>query len=144
MTKLQLEAIVEVYNMLSKGLTHPQKINQVYQYINPMSGIEVPQRAKILAINRFMLLSYADVQKQLKVEEEVKEMEAITESIGTIENRDRQTHSEGNNSSQGDNQDIQQFLTKKEKSKLKEPEAGTTLEIVSNDGKKKRTRKPRS
>lgn len=142
MTKLQLEAIVEVYNMLSKGLTHPQKINQVYQYINPMSGIEVPQRAKILAINRFMLLSYADVQKQLKVEEEVLEMEAITESIGTIENRDRQSHSE--KSDNGDNQDIQQFLTKKEKSKLKEPEAGTTLEIVSNDGKKKRTRKPRS
>lgn len=142
MTKLQLEAIAEVYNMLSKGLTHPQKINQVYQYINPMSGIEVPQRAKILAINRFMLLSYADVQKQLKVEEEVLEMEAITESIGTIENRDRQSHSEKTDN--GDNQDIQQFLTKKEKSKLKEPEAGTTLEIVSNDGKKKRTRKPRS
>lgn len=137
MTELQLKVVAEVYDMLSKGLTHPQKISQAYQYINPMSGIEVPQRAKILAINRFMLLSYADIQKQIKKEAEAVK-ETITESIGTIENKDKQSHTE---KVDVDN-NIQGFLTKTEKEELKSEFAGTTLEIVSNDGKKKRTRSP--
>lgn len=140
MTELQLQQIKEVYDMLQKGLTHPLKINQVYKYLNTIQGMEVAQRVKILAINRFMMLNYQDCLNDLKKVQKAQEAQAIEESIGTIENRDKQTHREtkGND----DQQDIQGFLSKEEKEDLKSDTAGTTLEIVSNDGKKKRTRSP--
>ena len=145
MTKLQLELVAETYNQISKGLIPTLKINQAYQYINPMIGMEVPIRAKILAINRFMLLQYEDVVKEMKkaeaLEAEVKEMEAITDSMGTFENKNRQSHSEKTDN--GDNQDIRGFLTVYEKEELKSDESGTVLEVVSAEGKKTRTRTPK-
>lgn len=139
MTQLQLQAIVDTYNMLQKGLSNPIKINQVYQYINPMTGMEVPQRAKILAINRFMQLSYADVVKQLKSEERHAEEARLEESIGTFENKDKHSHQEKVDVT--DAHDIQGFLTVYEKEDLKSGEAGTVLEVITPDGKKTRTRR---
>lgn len=141
MTELQLKALKEVYDMLQKGLTNPLKINSVYKYINPMSGIEVPQRAKIMAINRFMMLSYQDALADLKKAQVKLQETKLEESIGTIENKEKQTHKEKVNVDDK-LQDIQGFLTKAEKEDLKSGEAGTTLELINNEGKKKRTRSP--
>ena len=141
MTKLQLELVAETYNQIQKGLIPTLKINQAYQYINPMIGMEVPIRAKILAINRFMMLQYQDVINEMK-KAEAKEAEVkLEESIGTIENRDRQSHQE--NVDVTDPNNINNFLTVYEKEDLKSGEAGTTLEVVTADGKVKRTRTPK-
>lgn len=141
MTKLQLELVVETYNQIQKGLIPTLKISQAYQYINPMQGIEVPMRAKILAINRFMMLSYQDVVNEMKKAEAREAEVKLEESIGTIENKDKHSHQEKVDVTDPNN--INNFLTVYEKEELKSGQAGTTLEVVTADGKVKRTRTPK-
>lgn len=140
-TKLQLEAIKEVYEMIQRGMTHPVKISNAYKYINDIQGMEVPMRAKIMAINRFMMLSFEEEWKLANKPAVQPKPEVLEESIGTIENKSKHSHQE----SFGDDDElhnIQGFLSKDEKEELKSEFAGTTLEIVTPDGKKKRTRSP--
>lgn len=133
MTKEGLAQIKEAYDMLQKGLNNPQKINVAYKHLNPIQGMEVPIRVKIVAINRFMMLSYADALKELN---KVVKPPIVEESVGIIENEKHYSHHENVNQ----DVDILEFLTADEKQDLKSDTAGTTLEIVK-DGKKKRTRK---
>lgn len=118
----ELIKIKQVYDQLNQGISNPIKINEVYSFL-PNIQPNAPIRAKIVAINRFMMINYEDYLPQ----------EPILESIGTIENKPKQSHSESNVV------EIQAFLTKDEQEDLQSPLAGTVLEI-SKDSNKSRTR----
>jgi hypothetical protein len=138
MTRLQLEAIVETYNMLEKGLTNPIKINQVYNYINPMVGVDVPIRAKIMAIKRFMIVNYNDVMRDLATPK-IEETQDIVDSMGTMENKPFQSHTEATTHDVA-SEDMSGFLTTEEKQDLKSEETGTVFEVRHADGKITRSR----
>lgn len=139
MTNIQLALIAEVADMLHKGMNNPIKINQAYKYINPSQNMEVPIRVKMNAVNRYMAFNYDDELKRLQKENEKydKEVEKVfpnfySESIGTVENKHKQTHIE--------NLDIEinQFLTKAEKEDLANNESGTKLVVKRGRPKNER------
>lgn len=131
-----LNKIKSVYDALMAGISNPVKINEAYGYL-PNYVENSPMIAKIRAINRFMMLSYHDELKVVdkEVQEEVTDAqvyEALTESIGTVENLPKQSHVEDN--------DIQEFLTKEEKQTLSSKKAGTEFKRTRSPNG---TRKPR-
>jgi len=136
----QLQLIKSVYDGLAQGVSNPIQINSAYGYLpNHIDG--APMRAKIQAITRFVMLNYADeIQAIAKAEKEAVQL-SIIESIGTIENQHKQSHKESVADDMAtEHNENRQFLTKEEKADLANPLTGTALEIVSNDGKKRRTR----
>jgi hypothetical protein len=135
MTIEQLLFIKSVYDGLSAGISNPININTAYGFL-PNHSDGSPVRAKIQAITRFMMLSYYDHLAEVN---KVVAPEPIVESIGTIENKPKQTHQESVDDDLGN---IRGFLTAEQKEDLRTPLSNTTLEIISSDGKKKRTRKP--
>lgn len=133
MERKQLQEIKEMYDMLNKGLTNPLKTNTVYQYLQPMQGIEVPIRVKINAINRFMMLNYRDeydamVNREKQIDMPSQPILTNNESIGSVENKDKQSHTEDIN-------DVKNFLTKSEKESLKDNQSGTQLNIHKKRGR---------
>ena len=119
----ELKLIKAVHDGLQQGISNPLKINNAYDLL-PNKMIGSPMRAKIMAINRFIMLSYQDVLKELQQVKPV-EIPVIVESIGTIDNLPKQSHKESVND---DMAEMQTFLTAKEKQDLKSHLAGTVLE----------------
>lgn len=136
----QLKVIKSVYDGLAQGISNPIQINTAYSFLpNHVDGS--PVRAKIQAITRFMMLSYADeLQAINKAEKEAKQL-TIEDSIGTIENKQSQSHKESISDDMAtEHNENRMFLTKEEKEYLASNTSNTTLEIVNSDGKKRRTR----
>ncbi len=129
----QLKEIKEVYDMLNNGMSNPIKINSVYKYINTVDSIEVPIRAKITAINRFMMLNYDGIYNTLMMKNKVDDDSMSTMgSIGTMDNLDKQSHSENtdNNSNQSTTNDLLEvdFLTADDKKELKTGKGNLVIE----------------
>ena len=133
----QLSIIKTAYDQIQGGISNPVKINEAYTYLPNMSEGS-PMMAKIRAINRFMMLNYNDWLKEVQAlaKNSESETQAVTESIGTIENKPKQTHKEEIPS----DEDIQSFLTQEEKDDLKQKLAGTALQVEKADGTKAKTR----
>ena len=139
MKRQELQQIKEIYDMLEKGLTNPLKSTAAFLLIQPGATIDTPQRVKQNTIQRFMMLSYRDEYDEMVRQEKVDAILPITDSIGTLDNLNKQSHKESVKVLAND--DIQGFLTKKEKETLASDEAGTAL-FVEKDGKAKRVRSP--
>ena len=137
MTKDNLLKIKSVYDQLLQGISNPILINEAYALL-PVSIEGTPMRGKIQAINRYVMFNYNSIMDELsrKVEPQ-----PIIESIGTIENKPLQSHSEDNSLMLDDPEELLAFLTENEKQDLKSDTAGTQLEIVDEKtGDKRRTR----
>lgn len=141
MNRIQLAKVKAVYEGIQAGISNPFEINTVYTYL-PNAMESTPMRAKIVAINRFMMLNYHDYLDKLKTEalfniEDYQKTSGVVESIGTVENLSKHSHVETLNQ-----EEIQTFLTQEEKLDLESNQAGTVFEIKTADGKTKRTRGP--
>lgn len=139
-----LKIIKQVFDQLQNGTSNPITINSAYLLLpNHVEGS--PMRAKIMAINRFGMLNYADELKTaIDSDKQVEVIPVIPEnasnSIGTIENKSTQSHSES--SSEDDEIKVnREFLTANEKDELKSPESGTKLKV---DGRSTRWNKQKS
>jgi hypothetical protein len=140
MTKKQLDLIKSVYDGLAQGVSNTININTAYGYLpGKMEG--APMRAKIREITRFMMLSYSDAVNALKVAETKSKEKELLDSVGTIENKHKQSHKESTNDDMADEiAKNRMFLTKEEKEDLKGSKAGTKLVIETPDGKKSQTK----
>lgn len=128
MNREQLDQIKEIYDMMNRGLTNPIKINNAYKLINPNFTSDPPTRAKINGINRFMMLNYRDEYDAMRAKEEYELKTDIVKidlpedySIGTIDNKPFQSHSEEINENRS-------FLTAEQKQELIDPPK-TKLEV---------------
>lgn len=140
-----LKIIRDVYNQIQSGISNPILINTAYGLLpNHIDG--APMRAKIQAITRFNMLSYDDEYKiAVNASKQVEVLPIIPEeasnSIGTVENKSSQSHSEST-----DMDEIKlnrEFLTKEEKEDLAKPNSKTEFNIVKEDGRKKGNRRNR-
>lgn len=137
MTKDNLLKIKTVYDQMLNGISNPVLINEAYTLL-PVSIEGTPMRGKMQAINRYVMFNYNSIMAELSRKEEP---EVIEESIGTIENKPLQSHSEDNNVVVEEQEELMTFLTEDEKQDLKSDTAGTQLEIVDEKtGSKRRTR----
>lgn len=148
MKTYELEKIKAVYDKLQGGLSNPIEITEAFQYL-PNYSEGVPMIAKIRLINRFMMLDYADYLKTAESPEEATPVipEAITDSVGTPENKQSQSHQEAVDDDMAfsrtakpvvnDEPEILEFLTAEETQDLKQKKSGTKLVT-----KKRQPRKP--
>jgi len=136
MTREQLDQIKEIYDLMNKGLTNPLKINAAYKHINPNFSSEPPTRAKINAINRFMMLNFRDEwDAMIAVEKQFVDIVETTipednKSVGTTENKADQSHSE-------EILENRSFLTATDKASL----AGEPLTVLEVPARKRRRKK---
>ena len=139
MTTNQLQQIKSAYDQLQGGISNPVKINEAYQQLpNMVEGS--PMIAKIRAITRFMMLNYHDYLKIVDspVEAIPVSQEDITESIGTIENKPKQSHQENLYNPDGS---IMDFLTVEEQQDLKSKKAGTEFVVKKAPVKRRPAKK---
>ena len=145
MKREELYQIKEIYDMLERGLTHPLKATTAFLLIQPDASHDTPMRVKHNTIQRFMMLSYRDEYDAMKRQEAIDAiLPPLTEAVGNLDNLKQQSHKESvhDDLATRDHDDIQNFLTKKEKQSLANDDTGTAL-IIEKDGKKTSSRSPK-
>lgn len=88
MNQKELEELKICYQQIEQGISTPQLINKIYDKIKTIN-YDVPERQKIVAINRYYLINWSEAMKEqlpTVVEQELITPQSNVELIEYMEN----------------------------------------------------------